>query len=126
MWKKYNPNPTAARVGDCTVRALCKALGQEWEETYMQLCLQGLSLCDMPSANSVWGAYLKSKGFRRGVVPEACPSCYTVKDFAAEHPHGTYVLALNGHVVALVNGNYYDTWDSGEEIPAYYWERSER
>lgn len=24
----YNPNPTGKRVGDCTVRAISKALGQ--------------------------------------------------------------------------------------------------
>jgi hypothetical protein len=24
-----------------------------------------------------------------------------------------------------VNGCYYDTWDSGQEMPLYYWERGE-
>ena len=47
--------------------------------------------------------------------------CYTVKLFTEEHPHGTYILALSGHVVAVQDGNYFDAWDSGDEIPLYVW-----
>lgn len=125
MYKKYNPNPEAARVGDCTVRALCKALSQDWDKTYLQLCIQGLLMADMPSANAVWGAFLSQNGFKRGIVSESCPVCYTVADFAAEHSHGIYVLALGSHVVTVMDGNYFDTWDSGQEIPLYFWERSD-
>ena len=38
-YKYYNPNPMARSVGDCTVRAISKATGQDWEETYIGLCL---------------------------------------------------------------------------------------
>lgn len=31
-YQHYNPNPAGARVGDCTVRALCKATGKSWDE----------------------------------------------------------------------------------------------
>ena len=44
-------------------------------------------------------------------------------DFAAEHPSGTYILALSGHVVCVMDGDYYDTWDSGGEVPLYYWRK---
>ena len=80
---------------------------------------------DMPPENAVWGAYLKSKGFRRHMIPDSCPDCYTVADFAADHPHGTYLLALPGHVVCVENGDWYDTWDSGGKTPVYYWQREE-
>lgn len=78
---------------------------------------------DMPSSNNVWGEYLKQKGFRRAVIPDTCPSCYTVKDFCFDNPSGKFLLATGSHVIAVVNGDYYDTWDSGEEVPIYYWER---
>jgi hypothetical protein len=104
MYKKYNPNPEAARVGDCTVRALCKALNQDWDKTYLQLCIQGLLMADMPSANAVWGAFLSQNGFKRGIVSESCPVCYTVADFAAEHPHGVYVIALGSKAMMNVSG----------------------
>ena len=121
----YNPNPVGLKVGDCVVRALSKALGQKWEETYIDLCVEGCLRCDMPSANAVWGAYLRRKGFERDIVPNSCPDCYTVEDFCADHPNGTYILALDGHVVSVVDGQYYDTWQSGREVPIYYWHRKE-
>ena len=121
MFERYNPNPQGRVVGDCTVRAISKALGQSWEQTYIGLCLQGFLMGDMPSSNAVWGAYLRSKGFRRGIIPDTCPECYTVADFAAEHPRGEYILALSGHVVCVEDGTIFDTWDSTGQIPLYYW-----
>lgn len=121
----YNPNPVGLKVGDCVVRALSKALGQDWEQTYIDLCVEGCLRCDMPSANAVWGAYLRRKGFEREIIPNTCPECYTVEDFCADHPNGTYILALDGHVVSVVDGQYYDTWQSGREVPIYYWHRKE-
>lgn len=119
----YNPNPLNNHVGDCTVRALSRALGQDWETTYTELALQGLMLGDMPSANNVWGAYLRSKGFKRCIIPDCISDLYTVKNFASENNSGVYVLALAQHVVCVYDGDYYDTWDSGGEIPIYYWEK---
>ena len=123
MFHEYNANPVGRRGADCTVRAIAKVTGQEWEKVYLDLSLYGLISADMPSANHVWGAYLTDLGFTRRIIPNTCPACYTVKDFANDHQRGKYILALNGHVVPVVNGDYFDTWDSGNEIPLYYWER---
>lgn len=38
----------------------------------------------MPDANEVWGGYLRSLGWIRGAIPDTCPDCYTVADFAYE------------------------------------------
>ena len=122
----FNPNPAGKKVGDCTVRAIAKATGQSWDKTYIDLCLQGLMMGDLPSANSVWGAYLRRQGFARNVIPNTCPDCYTVAEFAADHPRGVYVLALSSHVVCVVDGSYFDTWDSGEETPLFYWEKEDK
>ena len=122
----FNPNPEGKQVGDCTVRAIAKATGKSWDETYVGLCLQGLKMGDMPSANSVWGAYLRQQGFTRNVVPNTCPDCYTVEEFARDHPHGMYVLALSSHVVCVKDGKYFDSWDSGKEIPLFYWEKEDK
>lgn len=126
MHVSYNPNPQANRVGDCVVRAISRLTNQDWEKTYIDLCVEGLCMCDMPSANNVWGRYLKSKGYKRHIIPAEQCDCYTVKDFCADHPQGLYMLALNGHVIACENGDYYDTWDSGNEIPIYYWQKEEQ
>ena len=123
MFRQYNPNPQAARVGDCTVRAICGATDRDWIDVYLSLAVEGLVLGDMPNANSVWGSYLRSLGFRRHVIPDICPNCYTVADFCRDHPYGRYVLALNGHVVCVKGGDWFDSWDSGGEIPVYYWQK---
>lgn len=119
----YNPNPSGKQVGDCTVRALSKALNQSWEQTYAGLTAYGFMMSDMPSANSVWGAYLRRNGFRRYIVDDHEQDVYTVEDFCIDNPDGVYVLAIDGHVVCVVDGFYYDSWDSGNEIPIYYWTR---
>ena len=92
---------------------------------YIGLCLQGLIMGDLPSANSVWSAYLRQQGFTRNVIPNTCSDCYTVVDFCADHPCGVYVLALSSHVVCVEDGTYFDTWDSGSEIPLFYWAKEE-
>lgn len=75
---------------------------------------------DMPSSNEVWGAYLKSIGYKKYVIPNTCPDCYTVRDFCNDNPTGRFLLATGSHVIAVIDGDYYDTWDSGDEVPVYY------
>lgn len=121
----FNPNPNGSRVGDCVIRAISAVTGQDWNSTYTGVALQGYVLGDMPSANHVWRAYLTSKGFQRAIIPDTCPDCYTVDDFANEHPKGRFVLGTGNHAVAVVNGEVWDTWDSRSEIPIYYFYKEE-
>lgn len=122
----YNPNPTRKSVGDCTVRAISRALGQSWEATYTGLALEGFARGDLPNADSVWGPYLKAHGFARRMLPDDCPDGYTVADFAADHPQGTYILSMPGrHVLCVQDGNWWDSWDSGGECPVYFWSKED-
>ena len=124
MYKYYNPNPrNRTGVGDCTVRAVSKALNISWEQAYVDLVVQGYLLADMPSSNMVMNAYLLSKGFSKHVIKDTCPDCYTIDDFANDHPEGTYILGTGTHVVAMISGTYYDSWPSGDESPIYYYQK---
>ena len=125
MFKETNINPKGHYVGDCVIRAISTATEERWEKTYVELAIQGFMMSDMPSSNHVWGAYLASKGYNRRIIPNTCPECYTIRDFTEDHPEGTYILATGSHVVAVIDGDYYDTWDSGDEVPIYYWEKEE-
>lgn len=73
---------------------------------------------DMPSANVVWMEALSDLGFRRYNLPNKCPNCYTIVEFCRDHPQGFYVLGTGTHVVAVIDGKYYDSWDSGFETPS--------
>ena len=119
----YNPNPLKLSVGDCAIRAISKALSMPWEKTYLAITMQGLSMYDMPSANRVWGQFLKNKGFKKFQLPDTYPDCYTIRDFCYDFPFGTYIVGTGEHVVCVKDGNYYDSWDSGNEIPIYYFKR---
>lgn len=119
----YNPNPLKLSVGDCTIRAISCALNTSWKRIYTSLCIQGFLMYDMPSANRVWGQFLKLKGFKKFQIPDTCPDCYTIRDFCYDYPIGTYILGTGEHVVCIKNGDYFDSWDSGNEIPIYYFKR---
>ncbi len=124
MWKRYNPNPTqTARIGDCSVRAIAKALETDWEEAYILLSLNGYIMGDMPNSNTVINSVLKQNGFKRMDISNECPDCYTIKEFCKSFSEGRYVVGTGTHVVAIVNGDFYDSWDSGDEIVAYAWKK---
>lgn len=125
MWRKHNENPGGRNVIDCTVRAISRAMGESWMRTYWGLCLQGAMMLNMPSADEVWWAYLKNHGWSRRYLRGDCPVCYTVRDFCQEYPRGVYVLGLQNHVLTVVDGEYLDTWDSGDGTVTYYWSREE-
>ena len=120
-WIEFNNNPVGRKVGDCSVRAISKALGMEWEGAYVALVINGLSMGDMPSSDSVWGATLRQNGFKRKALPDTCSDCYTAADFCEDHPRGVFVLGFGGHVATVVDGDLYDSWDSSNEIPQFYW-----
>ena len=119
---EYNPNPDKKRTDDCTIRALSKALNMDWESTYVKLSMAGLKHHDLMHKNYVWDDLLLDYGFSRYAIPNSCPHCYTIADFAADHPSGTYILGTGDHVVTLVDGDWYDLYDSGDMVPIiYYW-----
>ena len=122
---EYNPNPVSRHVGDCSVRAISKALDVDWESAYILNAVNGFSMGDMPSSDAVWGATLRQNGFYRYVIPNNCPDCYTAEQFCIDHPKGTYVLGFGGHVATVVDGDLYDSWNSSKEIPQFYWYRKE-
>lgn len=122
---QYNPNPDKKIVGDCVVRALTILFNDTWEHVYADVTMQGAFIHDMPSSDAVWGEYLRVNGFTKHVLPNTCPHCYTIYDFIRDYPRGTYLVATGSHVVAVVDGNFYDTSNSGNEMIIYYWRKGE-
>ena len=125
MWQYINLNPRKKSVGDCTIRAIGTATDRNWHDVYLDLCLFGMLMCDMPSSNAVTTAYLKKKGFLRRTIPDDCPDCYTIEDFCKDHPQGTFVIGTGSHLTTVVDGCLWDSWDSRNETPVYYFEKME-
>lgn len=122
----YNPNPFGKNTIDCTIRALSKVLDAEWNDIYLDLMVSGYCLKDMPSSDDVWRSFIEDRGFKRHTLPDTCPNCYTVADFAADNPEGTfllYVIGEPGHVVAVKDGDWYDSWDSGNRTVVFFWSK---
>lgn len=140
----YNPNPENNDDIDCVVRAICKLMDLDWEDAYMDICIEGLYMHRIPIGNSVWSSFLLRNGYTMYKIPDTCPYCYTVKDFCVDHPYGRYLLGVvvshpyrfntmdsgrqitSNHAVTVVDGNYYDAWNSGGEVPLYYWTKERR
>lgn len=115
----FNANPCKAIVGDCVIRAIAKVTGMDWESVYINLCEEGLEICDLPNSNATWDRFLRRIGFRKHIMPNTCPSCYTVKQFCYDNPNGKFILATGDHAVAVIDGNYFDIFDSGTSVVAY-------
>lgn len=117
-WHKYNPNPKSRNIGDCTLRSYCAAFGIEWDKAF-----------DIASrvakANSSMIQYVADKvlteefgctvdeNYNKKKVKGK--DRITVNNFAMTHPYGTYILHVRSHQVTVKNGEYWDSWDSGDK-----------
>ena len=120
MWRRLNANPRNRRVGDCVIRAIAVATDRPWAEVYDDLYRLGREEADMMSSNELWGLYLYRLGFEPFTLPSSCPECVTVAEFADRFPVGRYIIGTGTHAVAVIDGDYYDTFDSGGLNVSYY------
>ena len=126
MWIKANPNPCRTETEDCVVRAISIATDQPWKKVHWDLCVLSHELCTMPSVNWLWDEYLKRHGFTQFLLPDSCPECVTVRKFCRMYPHGTYIIGTGHHAIAVIDGNWLDAWDSGDEQPTYFYRKKGR
>lgn len=118
-FKYFQPNKKDLKdkVGDCQIRALCKVLELTWLEAFdltIPICrdLQTYTIfdCDLKKTN----AAMESLGFQyTGISNKKGTRRPTVDSFTKEHKTGRYIVKVAHHVVAVVDGHYHDTWDSG-------------
>jgi hypothetical protein len=118
----FNNNPLGRRtVGDCSVRAVSKALGVSWAEAHDMLADMSKQMGTIMNDNDVISAVLRMNGFYKENLPCTTRDCYTVREFARDNPRGVYVVGTGSHVVAIINGSYYDSFNSGDESIIYFW-----
>lgn len=104
-YKFYNANVLGNNVNDCTIRAISVAEGKSWDDTYEELsCLaqeQGIIFDDVDFIED----YLDKRYKRQ------CHYAKTVGEFINEHPKGTYLITMRGHITTAINGTLIDTFD---------------
>ena len=122
-WIKQNYNPLGLLVDDCVIRAIATATGKTWDDVFLELSMVAYSEKVLINSNKVWGKYLVDNGFVKRNLPDTCPNCYTVNDFAEDHKFGIYVVGDGAHAIAVIDGYYIDTWDSGDRTVLFFYER---
>lgn len=116
----YQPNKLDVKdkYGDCTIRALSKVLGLNWIDTYLKTvpyCIkyQTPNIFNLPQ--KLEAEVMEDMGFTyHGVSNKKGTKRPTVYSFAKEHGNGKYILNVANHEVAVVDGQYFDTWDCGQ------------
>lgn len=121
MWIPKNNNPCGRNTGDCAIRAVAIALDITWEQSFLLIAKNAFEMCDVLASDATWGSVLRQHGFYRYIIPNSYPENYTVKDFCKDNPEGIFVLGTGNHAVAVIDGDYYDSWDSGQQRPVFYW-----
>ena len=125
-YKYYQPNSKDLKdkYGDCVIRALTKALNMEWLQVFDEIQPISRELQVPFNCRPCYEKYVENKGFKYyGVSNKKGAKRPTVEMFTKEHKVGTYILRVAHHLVTVVDGVYYDTWDSGKCCLYGYWKK---
>ena len=113
-YQYYNANPLQRQINDCTVRAISMATGKSWNSVYDELSEYAKQKAFMPDEVECIDIYLE-ENFEKLY---GCRDRYkiTVEEFVQEHPIGTYLITMNGHITCCRNGCIYDTFDPSDRF----------
>lgn len=113
---KYNRNPNNERRGDCVIRAISLAFG----EKYLDIANDLFNKKDGVDAVQAITFMLTL-----GAVPNFAQSKkenrMPLKDYCQIHKSGIFIACVGkndgniNHMVCCRNGDWYDTWDSGND-----------
>lgn len=122
MYIYHNANPSGKATGDCVIRAISTITGLPWRKVHWDLAMISNDEYQMMDDNPIWHEYLSRLGFKIGLISLPCSR---VIDFCDCFPRGKYILGTGKHVIAVIDGDYYDTWDSGNELAVFCWKLEE-
>lgn len=125
-YKYYQPNDKDLKdkYGDCVMRALTKVLNKSWLEVFDAINPISREIQCPFNTKECYEEFLKRNGFvYHGISNKKGSKRPTVDRFAKDHTYGIYYLNVANHCVAVVDGIYYDTWDSGYKSLYGYWEK---
>lgn len=115
MYKYYNPHPkgTTTEVGDCVKRSIVAATGMGYMEVQQELNAYK-KITGAKSFNSNRNPYRYVEDVLNAKRIEVSKNS-TVDEFCKANPRGRYILDMDEHWSACVDGCIYDTWDCSKE-----------
>lgn len=105
----YNANPLGRKVNDCTVRAISLATNSSWDQAYQKLSEFARAQGIMPDEVQYIDQYLERNFLK--LCSDKNNFKFTVGEFVEDHPIGTYLITMNGHITCCIDGCIYDTFD---------------
>ena len=117
-WHEYNPNPKDRNIGDCTLRSYCAAFKIDWDKAFdiaSKVAKENSTLIQYVADKVLteeFNCYVDEKYNKKTVKSK---DRITVNEFTMTHPYGTYILHVRQHQVTVINGEYWDSWDSGKK-----------
>ena len=124
-WVEYNPNPNSNNTGDCSIRAYCAAENIEWDKAYDIACKYGKVFSLMPNDKKTCKNILEEEFGYEYHKMQKDERGKTVNQVAIDFPVGTYILDCGKHFVTIIDGEYYDSWDSGKKkVRGYFYKTS--
>lgn len=128
LFQYFQPNPKDLkdRYGDCAVRALCAIENMDWLSCYDKMWELSREVYCPFNSKVGFEHIVKSLGYKyTGITNKKDTKRPTVEEFAKEHKTGKYILVVANHYVAVKEGMYWDTWNSGNKSLYGYWEKAE-
>lgn len=116
MFRYYNANPKDFNIDDCTIRALSVAENISWDEAYNILSNSARRYGLMQSDVRAIEDFLDLRYDRVKICER------TVGEFVKNHPKGTYLITMRGHITVLKNGINYDTFNPSDRRIWSAWE----
>lgn len=135
----FNPNPKQRykkdgtpmgwHRGDCTTRALSKALDLSWKDTFKLQCDEGMKRCAETDSPEVVESILLNNGFTADKIDEAWIKKHhrrpkvseLVDDLYGHEGNKKIVIKCTHHVVAAEGETIYDVWDTSDEVVWKFW-----
>lgn len=113
----FNDNPDGTKTDDCVTRAIAFTTGIPYTKIRQKL-LYISKLYDCPRL--CVDCY---KHLIEDVIGATRINCkgLTVGEFANEHPYGTYIVRINGHVTCIIDNAIYDIWDCRDRMCDIAW-----
>ena len=130
----YNANSRGTSTGDCSVRSISLAFNRDYNDI-KKLLNAAMEVTRSEKYNYSRNiVYVIKHILGAGPYTDINADKITVQDFADQHKSGTYLVGcsrkpnpklsgdhLGGHLVTIINGKVFDTWDSRSWYVCRYW-----